>query len=445
MNYRKLASLLISLSIISGNVLAKEMDLLDVYHQAQDRDPQIAAAEYQAKAGEEKANQGRAAFLPNISATGDAGVGHQSTEYDTSAFPNRSADTKSYNIAAQLTQPIYHASDWKNYAQSKLAVDEAAVQLEFAKQSLIIRVSKAYFDALSAQENVGVSEAQTRAFKESLERAKLTFKVGTATKTDMLDAQARYDKAVAEEIAAKNQLAVARQSLTSIIGTIPESLKKLSPNAKLLAVDPMNMKAWVDMAFANSPQLKLAQLGYDVSRLQVEKIKAGELPTLDLVASASKNKQYLAFIGGFMTVTNLAVQLQLNMPIYTGGLMSSQIREAESTRLQQKELQTNSERQVTLQTQQAYLNALNGRQQVDALKQAVISNDSALEATKKGVEVGVRTNLDLLNSQQQFFSTERDFTVAKYNYLLTVLQLKAAAGVLAEKDVKELNALLASK
>ncbi|MDX1812525.1 MAG: TolC family outer membrane protein, partial [Gammaproteobacteria bacterium] len=328
---------------------------------------------------------------------------------------------------------------------SKLAVDQAGIQLEAAKQDLILRVTKAYFDVLSAEENVAVSQAQTRAFSESLERAKLTFKVGTATKTDMLEAQARYDIAAASEIAAKNQLAVANQTLAIITGELSGSLQKISSKAHLPEITPKDMKNWVDTADTNNPQLKLAKLGVDISNLEVSKQKGDRIPTLDLVASAQQNKGYQSFIDSNMTSTNLSLSLQLSVPIYTGGLMSSHIREAEANRLQQKQMQENTKRQVELQTQQAYLNTLNGKQQVDALQQALISNESALEATKKGVEVGVRTNLDLLDAQQQYFATQRDFTVAKYNYLLSVLQLKAAAGTLAENDVKDLNNLLVNQ
>ena len=441
MNYLKLASILI-FSFASSTVNSQTMDLLGVYNQAQDRDPLIAAAKFQAQAGEEKATQGKSLLLPKLNAGASAGYGYSKNEYDSASQFDSSNKSSSYGVNAQLTQPIYHAADWDSYAQSKMAVDQAAIQLAASKQDLILRVTKAYFGVLSAEENVDVAEAETRALKESLDRAILTFKVGTATKTDKLEAQARYDIAVASEILAKSHLAVAKQTLASIIGSTPESLKKLATNVKLVEIQPTDMKSWVDTAHANNQQLKLSNLGLDISKLEVSKLKGDRLPAVDLIASASQTQAYQSFAQSDVSSTNLSLSLQLSVPIYTGGLLSSRIREAESLRLQQKQFKINRERQVELQTQQAYLNALSEKQRAEALRQAMLSNESALEATKKGVEVGVRTNLDLLDAQQLFFGTQRDFTVSKYDYLLSVLQLKAAAGVLAENDIEELNALL---
>lgn len=437
MNHLHAVVLTLLISLPGSQLFAQSMDLMEVYNEALARDPLISAAKFQAQAGEETAIQGKSGLLPQVSVGGNVGYSHDKSdsggEETTNEFTN-------YGINAQLSQPVFRAANWSSYEQSKLVSSQAEIELALAEQELILRVSQAYFDVLSAEENVGVSEAQTRAFSESLERAKLTFKVGTATRTDMLEAQARYDIAVASEIAAKNQLAIARQALASIIGVEPESLKKPAKDVKLATLQPTDMKHWVDTALTENLNLKLSNLGVDISDIEVEKLKDDRLPTVDLVASASRSKN--SFIGREVTSTNLGVSLQLAMPIYTGGLMTSRIREAESLRLQQKQLKVNSERQVQLQAQQAYLNALNGKQQVDALRQALISNQSALEATKKGVEVGVRTNLDLLDAQQQFFATQRDFSVAKYNYLITILQLKAAAGILSESDVNELNSLL---
>ncbi len=421
--------------------MAQPMDLLDAYNEAVQRDPLIASAKFQAQAGKEKPVQGKSLLMPKVTVGAEVGYNYQKSVYSSDDFQDRSGKADNYGVNAQLTQPIYRAADWSSFRQSRLAETQSDIELAIAEQDLILRVSQSYFNVLSAQENVAVSEAQTRAFNESLERAKLTFKVGTATKTDKLEAQARYDIAVAAEIAAKNQLAITKQILASIIGSVPEALKRPEQNADLSNVEPADMQHWVNTALSNNLILKLANLGFDVSKIEVKKLKGDRLPTIDFVANASRGKNFSTFTGDSQT-TNLGVSIQVAMPIYTGGLMTSRIREAESLRLQQKQIKLDSERQVQLQTQQAYLIALNGKQQVDALRQALISNQSALDATKKGVEVGVRTNLDLLDAQQQYFSTERDFSVAKYDYLIALMQLKAAAGILSEVDVSILNALL---
>lgn len=416
--------------------------IIDIYEKAEQKDAIIAAQRAATIAGQEKQSQGLSQLLPAMNAKASADYNYSKTVYDTAPERDTKKTYDSSGVNVIFTQSLFNLSKFSAYSQSKLAGNVANIQLDAAKQDLILRVSKAYFDILSAKESFAVAQSQTKAFKENLQRAKLTFKVGTATKTDKLEAQARYDLARASELTALNQFAIAKQSLTSIIGEEPQNLRPLRKDAKLLKVDPQNMQHWVDSAISHNLNLKLSHLGVETSQLEVSKLKKDRLPIIDFVAKANLGKQYVSFVSSDSINTGASVGIELSLPIYTGGLMSSRIREAEALRTKQKFTHTDMQRQVTLQTQKAYLTALNGYQQVDALKQASISSKSALKATRKGMEVGVRTNLDLLNAQQQFFETERDYTVAKYNYLLIVLNLKAAAGSLAKSDVESMNKLL---
>ena len=411
--------------------------LLDIYQKAIDKDPVLAGAQFAATAGKEKSQQGLALLLPKVNAA--ANVSYNHSRIDSGGGEKRNT-YDAHSMSLQVAQPVFRAADFRAYSQSKVVGQQSDIVLKEAEQRLILRVSQAYFDVLSANENLQVATSQLKAFKESLERAKLTFKVGTSTKTDKLEAQARYDLARASEISAQNQLAIANQTLASIIGEAPKKLKLLSTNAELAKLKANNIQHWVDTALINNLQLKLIESGYELSEIEVKKLKSDRLPTVDFVANLSNSKQF--FLTTETESTNASVALQLSMPIYTGGLMSSRIREAESLRFQQQENKVNAKRQVILQTQQAYLNSYNGMQQVSALNQALKSSNSALEATQKGVEVGVRTNLDLLDSQQQFFSTQRDYSFAKYNYLLSLLNLKAAAGVLNKTDIENLDTFL---
>ncbi|MDH3327281.1 MAG: TolC family outer membrane protein [Gammaproteobacteria bacterium] len=416
---------------------ASGQGLLDIYQKAVEQDPALAGAQFASAASEEKSKQGLSLLLPKMSASANVSYNHSIRDAGDGETTNTS-DGRS--IALQLSQPVFRSADYKSYSQSKIVSSQGDVQLKLAEQDLILRVSQAYFNVLSADENLQVAISQTKAFKESLERAKLTFKVGTATKTDKLEAQARFDLARASEISAQNQLAIANQSLASIIGEAPAKLKSLKTDAKLVELKANDIQHWVDTAISNNLQLQLINSGYKISQIEVSKLKSDRLPTLDFIANASNSKSF--FISSNTTTTQASVALQLAMPIYTGGLMSSRIREAESLKSQQAQVKINTQRQVILQAQQSYLNSYNGLQQVSALRQALKSSNSALKATQKGVEVGVRTNLDLLDSQQQFFSTQRDYTFAKYNYLLSILNLKAAAGVLAKSDIENLDLLL---
>ncbi len=418
--------------------------LIEIYQKAVNKDPVLAGAQYAADAGKEKSRQGLSLLLPRISVTANASYDYSKNQYGTNAFnlPDSETLSKNNTYGFQVSQPLFRMADIKAYSQSKIVTLQTEIQLKQAEQNLMLRVSQAYFDVLSANENLQVANSQSKAFKESLERAKLTFKVGTSTKTDKLEAQARYDLAKANEISATNQLAIAKQSLASIIGENPSALKKLKSNANLTKLKANNIQYWVDTATARNLELGLVKSGYKISKIEVQKLKSDRLPTLDLVASANKSNRYNSFFDKNIDTTNASINLQLSMPIYSGGLVSSRIREAESLKFQQQQNKINAQRQVVLQAQQAYLNSYNGLQQVDALQQALKSSHSALEATKKGVEVGVRTNVDFLDSQQQYYSTERDYRVAKYNYLLSVLTLKAAAGILTKADIEELDGLL---
>jgi len=436
--------LIVIASIYSTHLQAEAREgIIDIYQKALSKDAVIAAQRAATKAGEEKETQGFSLLMPSINASANINYQYSKNDYDDNAsIPDSSSTSDSSNINLNLTQPLFRLANKSSYAQSKITNNQSQLQLLIAEQNLILRVAKAYFDILSANESLAVAKSQTLAFKENLERAKLTFKVGTATKTDKLEAQARYDLTRASELSAQNQLAIAQQTLASIIGESPEILKSLRKDEQLLNVDPKNMQHWVDSALTNNLNLKLSHSGVKISQLEIKKLKNDRMPAIDLIASAGLSKLYINQFKTDNINTNASIGLQLSVPLYTGGLMTSRIREAESLRTQQKFTHTDTQRQIILQTQQAYLTALNGFQQVEALKQASISSESALEATRKGMEVGVRTNLDLLNAQQQFYETERDYTVAKYNYLLTVLNLKAAAGSLAEEDINNLNALL---
>ncbi len=443
----RISSLLFPTLLLSSFMVCAEThsDIIAIYEKALEQDATMATARAAAKAGLEKETQGLSSLLPQINATANMDYVYRKTAYDDTSSPaanNQSNASDSSNIAIQLTQPLFRLASFNAYSQSQLASNQSQLQLDIAEQNLILRVAKAYFDILSTDENLAVAKSQTLAFNKSLERAKFTFELGTAIKNDKLEAQARYDLARASELSALNQHAIAKQALASIIGEMPSKLQALKKNTTLLGVDPQDMQHWVDAATQNNLSLKLSQFDVKAAQLEIRKLKNDRMPTIDFIARGSIGKQYVNFVSTTSTTTNLSVGLLLSAPIYTGGLLSSRIREAEALRIQQKYSHIDILRQITLQAQQAYLTALNGFQQVTALKQAAISSESALEATRKGVEVGVRTHLDLLNSQQQFFETERDYTAAKYSYLLTVLELKAAAGNLTPNDIQHLNQLL---
>jgi outer membrane protein len=417
---------------------AETANLHSIYQLAAERDAAMAAARENYKAGQEKVIQGRALLMPTVT----AGANYNYSRSEDDVFVPNGKSSDSTTVSINLVQPIYNAANFASKRQGTLVSEQAKDVLTLAEQDLIVRVAEAYFAVLGAQEGVRVAEAQKRAFSENLDRAKLTFKVGTATITDKLEAQARYDLARADEIAANNGLQVARQSLASIIGEFPESLADLTEVTVLPVLAPAEMDAWINRAKENNAQIRLTQQSLNISGEALNQARAQHHPTLSFVGNASQNSGYNSFASKDNTTTTYSVALQLDVPIFTGGMTSSAVREAnamrDSSRFQLEQVQ----RGVVLQTQQAYLAVVNGRLRVDALQQALTSSQSAVDATRKGLEVGVRTNLDLLNAQQQFFATKRDFSVAKYTYLTDVLRLKSASGILSVTDVSEVNGLL---
>lgn len=424
-------------------------DLMDIYREALEQDAQYSSARHAHQAAQEKLPQGRAGLLPTITLAGVrrrqyidiesvGGIGVPGIVRPSEVV----IDNQSLTITA--TQPIYRKENFVIYEQSKIQVAQADSQFIIAAQELILRVAQAYFDILAAQVNVEVAEAQKKAIGEQLGQAKRNFQVGTSTIVDTHEAQARFDLTVSQEIAARNDLEVRKRELQQIIGRLPDNL--LRPNemiSDLLTLKYANMQEWINVAEQNNLALKVQQAVYEFAKQDVERAKAGHYPTLDLVALYSDQKG----VGGTITgrpidLTSKEIGLQLSIPIFQGFAVQSRVREALAT--QEKVLQdlNNTRRNSVLQVSQQYLNVINGMAQVKALQQALISSQSQLDSTKLGQEVGVRTEVDVLNAQQLFYAARRDLAQARYNFLMSRLRLEAEAGELDEEDLRQINDVL---
>lgn len=415
-------------------------DLLSIYHDAAVNDPQFAAARAGLEAGRERLPQGRAGLLPTVGLSA-------STTWNDESYALRPAGqvAKRYNSngwAVQLTQPLFRWQNWVAYTQSELAVAQAEAQFAQARQDLALRVTQAYFDVLAAQEALATAQAQKAAISEQLEAAKRNFEVGTATITDTHEAQARHDLAEAQEIVAQSDLEVKRHALRSLIGKEPEGLKNLKWGVTLLAPQPNQISPWVEQAETASPGVRVAQAGLEIAQREVERQRAGHLPTLDLVASRSHNAvNDSPFFGGYEADTK-TIGLQLSIPLFAGGHTLSKGREAVALKEKAAADLENARRQAALAARQTYLGVTAGLAQVKALEAAFVSSQSALDANKLGYEVGVRINIDVLNAQSQLYETRQKLVRARLDALLAQLRLKAAAGSLGEADLAEINALL---
>lgn len=441
MKSKPLAHLLVALLVASGTVQAA--DLLEAYRAALANDPVIAAARATLQAGQEKMPQGRALLLPSISLNANSTINDSTIQYSGATFmPGGNYRYNSHGYGINLTQPLFRQQSWLTYSVAELQVMQTEMQFRFAEQDLILRVAQAYFDVLIAQDSVQLAKAQKTAIAEQLEQAKRNFEVGSATITDTHEAQARYDLTSAQEIVAQNGLEIKKRALQQLINAEPENLKHLGKEFKLEAPQPADMEKWVNDAQLSSLQLAIAQSNTEIAEKEVMRNRSGHYPTVDLVANYSSNQSTGGSFGVGSDNTNKSVGVQLNLPLFQGGAVNSRWREAEANRERARQMMEDTRRSVELQTRQAYLGVVSGIAQVKALQQALTSSESVLQASKLGQEVGVRTNLDVLNAQQQLYATRRDLYQAEYNYLISHLRLKAALGSLGEEDLSRANQAL---
>ncbi|MEQ1916196.1 MAG: TolC family outer membrane protein [Gallionella sp.] len=438
----KSTAFFILLAAIGG---AQAADLLETYHAAQANDPVIASAFAAQQAGEEKSSQGRALLLPSVNLNANTTYNDTNIQYRPAQPPfftggNYRYNTHGYNV--NLVQPLFRQQNWMAYSESELQVAISEAQYKVAEEDLVVRTAQAYFDVLIAEDSVQLAQAQKAAIVEQLAQAKRNFEVGSATITDTHEAQARYDLTGAQEIAAQNNLEIKRRVLQQLTNSLPGHLKRLEGELKLEMPQPADMEKWIADAQNSNPQLAIAQAYAQLAEKEVERNRGGHYPTVDLVANYGKNYATGGTFGLASDTRNTNIGVQLNMPLFQGGAVNSKWREAEANRERAQQDLESARRNVTLQTSQAYFGVVNGMAQVQALQQALVSSTSVLEATKTGQEVGVRTNLDVLNAQQQLYATRRDLYQAEYNYLGNMLRLKAAVGNLDEADLAKVNQAL---
>ncbi len=436
---------LLLISLLLANAFpANAADLLETYRAAQEHDAVFAAARATQRAGQEKLPQARALLLPDVSINANDTLNNNKLTYRGASAPVSpgTSNFNSYGFGVNLVQPLYRKQNQVGYIEAELQVAQTDAQFNDAKQDLILRVAQAYFDVLAAQDGVQLAGAQKTAISEQLEQAKRNFDVGTATITDTYEAQARFDLTNAQEIAAQSNLEIKKQALQQLTKTALGDLRALNLQFQPMMLQPSDVEAWVDDASRSNLQLLVSRLAADLAEQEVERNRGASHPTVDLVANYGQNYGNVSTQGIPSDSRTATLGVQLNMPLYQGGSIRSKVREAEANLDRAREELESLRRNVSVQTRQAYLGVVNGMSQVQALQQALKSSESVLEASKLGQEVGVRTNLDVLNAQQQLYSTRRDFYQAEYNFLLSQLQLKAAAGKLAEEDLASVNRAL---
>jgi outer membrane protein len=408
---------------------AHALDLMQAYSQAQAYDSQFASARAAHTAAAEKSVQGRSGLLPVLGMTG--------------SYTQIDSTTRNYvsnNLQLQLKQPLYNPASFDLYEQSKLQVAASDIQFAQAQNDLALRVAQAYFDVLAAQDATVFIQAQKTAITEQLASARRNFEVGTATITDTHEAQARFDLTLAQEIAAQNDLEVKRNALAQITGQLPAELAGLKAGIKLSPPEPAKPDEWVSGAQTRNFGVTLQQLAVEIARREITRNRAGHQPTLDFVATQART-QGLAFAPD-LTISSTSYGVQFNLPLFAGYAVTSKVREAISLEDKARADLDSAVRTAAQGTRTAFLGVQSGLSQIRALEAAEVSSNSALESNRLGYEVGVRINIDVLNAQQQLYSTRRDLAKARYDTMVNGLKLKALAGSLAEADLAQLNTLL---
>jgi len=430
---------------LSASPCALSADLLEVYRAAQSSDATYASARAAWAAGQEKLPQGLSGLLPSASLSGSTQQNDRDLRFRTPGLVGGESQFNTNALNVTITQPVYRRQNMVAFEQSKTQVAQSDAVFATSAQDLIVRVAQAYFDVLLAQDSVAFAQAQLSAIGQQLEQAKRNFEVGTATITDTHEARARYDITLSAEIAARNDLEIKKRALEVIIGRQAPGLIPLGDRFSPRLPDPNNMQNWAELALRSNLQVRAAEASLTFASQEVGRNRGGHHPTADVFATYSNTGSAASTpgaVGGGTDITTRIIGLQFAIPLYQGGAVSSRVREAVANEDRARQDLESARRQAELSVRQAFLGVTGGLSQVKALEAALVSSRSSLDSTRLGQEVGVRTQVDVLNAQQQLFQTRRDLAQAKYNYILALLRLKSAAGQLTEQDVALVNAWL---
>lgn len=412
---------------------AQAQSLVDLYAAARDFDATYQSAKAQNEANLYKADQTLALILPKvgINATMSAGL----------AQADRGFNNNTMTLDA--SQGLYRPADDASFAQSRKAVQQAASALQTAEQELILRLSQAYFDVLASTDSLEFVKAQKVAVQEQLAAAKRNFEVGTSTITDAREAQARFDLVLAQEIAAENDLRVKVLALAQLVGKPDVKPLALIPNFNLSEFSPADINEWLTMGQTEHPAIRQLNLALEVARLETQKANAASMPTVDLVAryQTTTNNGNIA-APGFSGSNGYTVGFNVNLPLFAGYSIQNRVKETLSLEDKARSELEAAQRNVAQSTRAAFMGVDSALGQVRAYEAAAISSQSALDANKLGYQVGVRINIDVLNSQSQLYDTKAKLSKARYDVLMGNLKLRQASGILKAADLKAINALL---
>lgn len=446
-------------------VPAQAASLMEVYERAAQEDAELQIAEAEFRSALQNRPAARSALLPQLTGEIEGGAFYSNPD------DRDSIDGRQSSFALRLEQSIYDRRNYVELSQADLEIARAEAELDAARQDLMLRVAEAYFNVLVAQETLEFSEAELEAIERQLEQTERRFDVGLIASTDVKEAQAQRDLAVAERIAAESELDVAREELAVITNQYWGDLNTLADDAELAIPEPRDADAWVELALENNLELAAQRLTTETAREQIQRQRAEGQPRVGLSASVSENRYHgiddsgdtnidftqagfnaqqaqalegLAGAGGsqFEDGTEAQIGIRLEIPLYTGGRVTALTRQAREDFQAAQQGQTQVERVATRDTRNAFQSTIAAESRVRALNRALESTQAAFEAAEAGFEVGTRTQVDVLLALREVFGAERDFAQARYDFLTNTLRLERAAGQLSEEDLESIDRML---
>jgi outer membrane protein len=439
-------------------------DLMAVYQRALQNDPQLREAEANRLAALESKPQALAALLPQLTGSAlaskerDTGPSNLSETVSVAGSPSINESfpfdghtiTHNHKYGVDLKQNIFRWENWVALQRADAQVAQAEADYQAAQQDLMSRVAQRYFDVLASEDDLDAQDGALASVSRQLEQAEQRYAVGLIAITDVQEARAAHDSSAAAVIAAKRQVASAQEFLREITGDLFDSLARPIEPFQLDNPDPVSEDRWVEMGLQQNLSLVSSRLAADIARDNVSSVRGGHYPSLDLVASGYKvntdansiNADGTPYGSSTLDQTQRSIGIQLTFPLYSGGMVSSQVRQAVYQHRAAKERVERVARQTEHDARDAYLGVISEITRVKALRRAVESNTTALNATQAGYEAGTRTAVDVLESRRRWIQAKTDYARSRYDYMMNVLKLEQAAGILSEQSLNRLNALL---
>ncbi|MCK9489872.1 MAG: TolC family outer membrane protein [Xanthomonadales bacterium] len=438
----KLLAAALALSFAAGSTGAGAADLIEAYQSARQSDPQLAAAEASSRAVGENVTIARSTLLPNIN--GSASVNESRDDL----FSSSDGDLRTRTYGVNLNQSVFDWGNYTNLGAARARNAAAQADYEFAVDTLLLRVAEAYFGVLAAEDALAFAEAEERAVGRQLEQAEQRFEVGLTAVTDVHEARARHDAARAAVIAAGNALDDAREALAEITGEHYGSVLALRLDIPLEGPDPDELEAWEQAALQASPALAASRFTLEAAERDIGTARSGHLPSLNASVGWQDRKVLRGFdpeLGGQRQADGGSIGLILNVPIFSGFATQARVRQSVYQRDFAEEILEAERRNLLRQTRNDFRSVVAGISSIEARRQALLSAQSALEATQAGFEVGTRTIVDVLLAQQLLFQAQRDYSNARHQFILNGLRLKRTVGIIEFNDLEEVNALLTAE